>query len=93
MLLEALCGASYEEIVDDYMITYRNYYGISAAEEPERYEVIVESVLNPMIRSLAGDDGADVRTMDLAGCAAQYLTDGGMAPALIGQLRDRLAGA
>jgi hypothetical protein len=93
MLLEALCGANYEEIVDDYMITYRNYYGISAAEEPERYEVIVESVLDPMIRSLAGDDGADVRTVDLAGCAAQYLTDGGMAPALIGQLRDRLAGA
>lgn len=28
LLLEALCGASYEEIVDDYMITYDNYYQI-----------------------------------------------------------------
>ena len=28
LLLEALCGASYGEIVDDYMITYDNYYQI-----------------------------------------------------------------
>ena len=26
-LLEALCGASYDEMRDDYMITYDNYYG------------------------------------------------------------------
>jgi len=32
LLLEALCGASYEEIVDDYMITYDNYYQITADE-------------------------------------------------------------
>ena len=40
LLLEALCGASYEEIVDDYMITYDNYYeikkegGLLAAPSP-----------------------------------------------------------
>ncbi len=33
LLLEALCGATYEEIVADYMITYDNYYQITA-EEP-----------------------------------------------------------
>ena len=33
LLLEALCGASYEEIVDDYMITYDNYYQISKDEK------------------------------------------------------------
>ena len=32
LLLEALCGASYEEIVDDYMITYDNYYQITKEE-------------------------------------------------------------
>ncbi len=93
MLLEALCGASYEEIVDDYMITYRNYYGITEAAEKDRYDVIVESVLVPMIRSLSGDDGTDVRTMDLAGCAAQYLADGGMRREQIAQLKERLTGA
>ena len=34
LLLEALCGAGYEEIVDDYMITYDNYYEITKEEKP-----------------------------------------------------------
>ena len=33
-LLEALCGASYEEIVADYMVTYENYYGITKENAP-----------------------------------------------------------
>lgn len=33
LLLEALCGATYEEIVADYMITYDNYYQITAEEQ------------------------------------------------------------
>jgi len=32
LLLEALCGASYEKIVGDYMITYDNYYQITKEE-------------------------------------------------------------
>ncbi len=92
MLLEALCGASYEEIVDDYMVTYYNYYKITRETEQTRYDVIVECVLEPMIRSLSPDDSADVRTMDLAGCAEQYLLDGGMSLRQIEQLKDRLTG-
>ena len=92
MLLEALCGASYEEIVSDYMITYDNYYGITEEKEKERYDVIVENVLVPMIRSLAGNEDADVRTADLPGCAERYLLDGGMSAAQIELLRERLTG-
>ena len=33
VLLEALCGASYQEIVDDYMITYDNYYKITTSTQ------------------------------------------------------------
>lgn len=90
MLLEALCGVDYKEIMEDYMITYRNYYGITAETEMERYDVIVESVLDPMIRSLAGDGEADVRTMDLSACAERYLLDGGMSAEQIELLRGRL---
>ncbi len=93
MLLEALCGASYEEINTDYMITYENYYGITEETEKERYDVIVESVLEPMIRSLSGDADADVRTMDLAGSAERYLADGGMLPEQIALLKGRLTEA
>ena len=92
MLLEALCGASYEEIVSDYMITYDNYYGITEEKEKERYDVIVENVLVPMIQCLAGNEDADVRTADLTGCAERYLLDGGMSAEQIELLRERLTG-
>ena len=73
MLLEALCGATYGEIVDDYMTTYDNYYGITQETEPAKYQTIVSSVLDPMIASLIPGDDPDPRTADLAACAEQFL--------------------
>ena len=89
MLLEALCGASYQEIVDDYMITYDNYYGITKASDAVRYDVIVESVLDPMLKSVAGD-GTDLRTADLAEAAASFLRSAGMTDAQIAALKNHL---
>ena len=89
MLLEALCGASYQEIVDDYMLTYANYYGITETSDPNRYSVIVANVLDPMIRSMAGD-GVDITTADLSACAVQFLQNAGMTDEQITALRDRL---
>ncbi|WP_315572647.1 hypothetical protein [Lancefieldella rimae] len=34
--LEALCGASYDEMLDDYMISYDNYYGINKEKDKAR---------------------------------------------------------
>lgn len=94
MLLEALCGAKYDEIVDDYMITYNNYYGITEASDKARYDVIVESVLNPMIQSLTDDETVDITTADLSSYAEDYLKAGGMNDEQIAELRNRLtAGA
>jgi len=33
MLLEGLAGASYQEIKDDYMLTYENFYGFKKGEK------------------------------------------------------------
>ena len=90
LLLEALCGASYQEIVDDYMITYDNYYKITQADDAERYGVIVENVLDPMVRSIAGDDTADLASADLAGAAQRLLLDAGMTGAQIDALKANL---
>ena len=90
MLLEALCGASYDEIVDDYMITYDNYYGITKEAEAERYDTIVTYVLLPMVQVLSGD--SDPASADLAAGAEQYLLDGGMAQSQITDLRSALTG-
>ena len=89
MLIEALCGASYGEIADDYMVTYRNYYGITKESDPERYDIIVSQVLEPMIYSIAGDD-ADLSSADLAAAAEKFLTDAGMTAKQIRTLRDNL---
>ena len=90
MLLEALCGASYDEIVDDYMITYDNYYGITKEADAERYDTIVTYVLLPMVQVLSGD--SDPASADLAAGAEQYLLDGGMAQSQITDLRSALTG-
>ena len=90
MLLEALCGAGYGEIRDDYMITYANYYGITPEKDPQRYKTIVDNVLDPMIRSMAGDDSLDLQTADLSGYAEQFLFSGGMDSAAIDRLRARI---
>ena len=90
MLLEALCGASYREIVDDYMVTYDNYYKITEASDPARYAVIVDKVLHPMLRALTGT--GDPKTADLAAAAADYLRAGGMTDRQIGDLIACLTG-
>ncbi len=92
MLIEALTGATYEEIVADYMITYYNYYGITEQNEKAKYDIIVSDVLDPMIRSMAGDDSIDLRTADLAAYAERFLKNAGMAAEKIDALKTRLSG-
>ncbi|MBQ3262482.1 MAG: tyrosine-protein phosphatase [Oscillospiraceae bacterium] len=92
LLLEAFCGASYEEIVADYMITYDNYYGITKETDAARYDVIVEHVLNPMIQVVAGE-GADVTTADLRAGAEAFLRSAGMTDKQITALEARLVSA
>ena len=90
MLLEMFCGASYDEIVSDYMITYDNYYGITKEFDPKRYEVIVENVLLPMLNSVIGDASVDPKTADLSVYAERFLRNAGMTDAQIAALRAAL---
>ena len=52
MVLEALCGASYDELVEDYFITYKNYYGIE--EGSKKYDTIKSLHIDEMIRFVFG---------------------------------------
>ncbi|MBO4406316.1 MAG: tyrosine-protein phosphatase [Clostridia bacterium] len=90
MLLEMLCGATYQEIVDDYMITYDNYYRITKEKDPARYTAIVDTVLVPMMQSVVGEGGADPAEADLAGCAESFLKNAGMTGDAVNALRARL---
>ena len=48
MVIEALCGATYEELIEDYFITYHNYYGIEKGTT--KYETIKSLHIDEMIR-------------------------------------------
>lgn len=78
-LLEALMGASYDEIVSDYMVSYKNYYGITKANDEIRYNLIVKNNINEMLKVIAGVDSIDDITDEkLVFGAATYLENGGM---------------
>ena len=78
MLIEALAGASYTEIADDYMITYDNYYKINPEKDPKKYQTILESNLDAMLKYILHDVNADLHTADLTAAARSYLKYGGM---------------
>ena len=91
MLVEALAGASYDEIIDDYMVTYDNYYKINPEMDPMRYEIIKEKNIIKMIETIVGDDTVDITTAPLAPYAMQYLLDAGMAQEDIDELLRKLS--
>ena len=86
MLIEALCGASYQELVDDYMLTYDNYYKINLQKDPEKYHLILEKNLVPMIKALVNDDSVDITTADLSVYVRNYLIRIGMSETAIDRL-------
>lgn len=68
MVIEALCGASYDELVEDYFITYKNYYGITKGTT--KYEAIKSLHIDEMIRYVFSfEEKANVK---LLGSAPYY---------------------
>ena len=73
IVLEALMGASYKEIVDDYMLTYKNYYGIDSKDP--RYNIIKNRNVDSMLAFLCGD--YDYTKGNLNKYITKYLTEMG----------------
>ena len=79
LLLEALSGASYEELVDDYMITYKNYYGLTEESDSEKYDTVIEMRLEDMLITLTGlPEGSDFSDADFSDGARTYLKECGL---------------
>ena len=90
VVLECFCGASYEEMLYDYMVTYDNYYNLTEASDKTAYDYIVELKFNDMINYLltfdssleAKGDGtydlASVTPENYAAAARNLLTKAGM---------------
>ena len=73
-VLEALMGASAEEITADYMVTYYNYYGVQPGTE--QFSVIAASNIQKSLASAFGM--ASIFDGDLKAAAEQYLADIGL---------------
>lgn len=80
-LLEGLCGATYDEIVADYLITYDNYYGITPASDSDVCNALVSLRLNTCLMYYAGvDDESLLPAVDYAKAFSNYLLTHGMSP-------------
>ena len=79
-LLEGLCGATYEEIVADYLVTYDNYYDINPAKDPVLCNTLVSLRLNTCLMFYANvSDEAQLPNIDYAKAFSSYLLSHGMA--------------
>ena len=86
-LLECLMGASIDEVIDDYMLTYYNYYGVE--EGSEKYDVIVKNNLIKVLNTTFKVD--DVYKADLAAEAAAFLVeDAGLTADEVAALKAKL---
>ncbi len=80
-LILALAGADAEEIRDDYMKSYENFYGITEKSDPETYKKIVEIKANDIMYYLAcasEDSGIELESADFRIGAVNYLRYGGL---------------
>ena len=87
MVIEALMGATREEIIDDYMISYKNYYGIEPGTE--KYDAIVQNNIIPMLSIISNDESSSENS--LAEDTEAYLLKYGMAPEAIENLKAKLS--
>ena len=70
-LLECLMGATLDEVIDDHMLTYYNYYGVEKGSE--KYDAIVKNNLIKVLNTTFKVD--DIYKADLAAEAAAFLME------------------
>lgn len=87
LLMEALCGATYDELRTDYMTTYANYYRLTQESDSEKYNAVLHLRMDDMLIGLPGVEeesftGSEVFTEN----AKAYLEKAGMTKAEIDNL-------
>ncbi|MDO5475612.1 MAG: tyrosine-protein phosphatase [Eubacteriales bacterium] len=70
-VLECLMGASADEVVEDFMKTYYNFYNVEPGSE--NYTKIADSAINPILAEAFDVEAIDGEDVDLAKCAEDYL--------------------
>ena len=74
MLLEALMGATAEEITADYMLSFENYYHVEKGSEAWTL-IAGNHIVRDLLRLTGAADASALAGADLTAAAACYLTD------------------
>ena len=91
MIVEMLMGAAEEEIIQDYLVSYLNYYHLDPENDAEKLDMIAAKNIREMIRTVAGlEKGAPLEGVDLAAAAESYLTAHGMDAEALQTLKEKL---
>ena len=86
-LLECLMGATLDEVIDDYMITYYNYYGVEKGNE--KYNAVVNNILIKLLNETFKVD--DVYKANLVQEAEAFLIeDAGLTADEVAALKAKL---
>ena len=88
-LLSALMGLTYQEIVEDYMTTYENYYHIEKGSE--QYEAVKKSNIDSMLSFIASVESDKLSQVDLSLKAEEFLLAIGMKEETVRKLKENLA--
>ena len=89
-LLSCFMGADFDEVVNDYMTTYVNYYHLT--EDSEQYAAVKNSNIVSILEAITGSEkGADLSKVDLAKAAGEYLADIGLSEEEAAALKDNLS--
>ena len=90
MVIEALCGASYEELIEDYFITYHNYYGIEKGTK--KYDAIKAIHIDEMIRYVFDfNNSVNLLTANYHSQVNNYLLSIGLQQAEIDAVQNKLS--
>lgn len=92
MILSALMGAELQEIIDDYMLTFYNYYGIEKGKDPERYNAVLDNNIIAMLcHVMNANSKDDLSQIDLEFATTKYLLNAGMTENEIMTLKEKLS--
>lgn len=86
-ILESLMGANYDEVVNDYMLSYINYYKINKTDDV--YKITLNGTVN---KNLTDIFGVNPETANLQEAAEKYLTSIGLNESEISKLKENLTG-
>ena len=83
---ECLMGASAEEVIGDYMVTFKNFYKVEPGTE--QYEIIARSNISKSLAAAFGIE--DITAADLQAEAEAYLLEIGVTADEIAKIRENL---